>query len=458
MSNVEKEQVTPAVQTTEQGSDSGFTDCAVPLDKRERWPSMAYAWFGAAMFVGLYYAGVELGTSMGNLSNALLAIVCGAVFLALFISLNGIMGYKTGCTASLLGTYAYGSRGACIPGFHITDIGWNVMSTAQLAVIVNAFFPQIDTRVYCILFSMLFLTNSFVGFKPMVKLNKIAMPILLLTGLYGLLRLQIITPGGLPAVFQIEHPYTISIGTGITIVVGTWISGTSRAADYFRFAKSTKDTVIAAFMGFFCGMMICICVGAFWGAGTSTSSISETLVTLGGGMVVFGLIMFTLQTWTTDEHNGYTTGNALPLCSKALCGEERIHRRPTIAVMIAICIICCGFGVEKYFTPFLNILGIFLPVIGAITIADFYIMSHTRFHWSGHKNFYALDVNDEEVQHHKFNPAVIPTLIGGALVGWFVKFGISAVNSMAATVILYCLFTVLFAGSRKKEAAKNHIA
>ena len=67
-------------------------------------------------------------------------------------------------------------------------------------------------------------------------------------------------------------------------------------------------------------------------------------------------------------------------------------------------------------------------------------------------------MNDEEVQHHKFNPAVVPTLIGGALVGWFVKFGISAVNSMAATVILYCLFTVLFAGSRKKEAAKNHIA
>lgn len=53
---------------------------------------MVYAWFGAAMFAGLYYAGLGLGTSMGNLSNALTAIVCGVLFMALFIAFNGIMG------------------------------------------------------------------------------------------------------------------------------------------------------------------------------------------------------------------------------------------------------------------------------------------------------------------------------------------------------------------------------
>lgn len=74
------------------GGSSGFTDCSVPLDKRERWPSIVYAWFGAAMFAGLYYAGLGLGTSMGNLSNALTAIVCGVLFMALFIAFNGIMG------------------------------------------------------------------------------------------------------------------------------------------------------------------------------------------------------------------------------------------------------------------------------------------------------------------------------------------------------------------------------
>jgi len=457
MNKVEKEQVTPAVQPADQSGDNGYTDRAVPLDKRERWPSMTFAWFGAAMFVGLYYTGVELGSSMGKLSNALLAILGGCVFLAGFVTLNGIIGYKTGCTAALIGRYSYGSRGAAIPSFHITDTGWNIMSTAQIAVILSAIFPMIDSKVFCILCSILFLTNSFIGFKAMVMLNKIAMPILLFTGLYGLFRLHVITDGGLLAVFGMENEATIAIGSGITIVVGTWVSGSSRAADYFRFSKSTKDTVIAACVGFFAGLIICLVVAAFWGAGLGSSEIVPTLMSLGGGMMFFGFVMFTLQTWTTNEHNGFVTGNAIPACTKALWGKERIGRSTTIAIMIVLCIIFCGFGVENIFTPFLSVLGTFLPAIGAISIADFYIMSRTKYHWSGHKHFYKFDVNDPEVEHHKFNPSSVPAIIAGTLVGFLVDWGIAAVNSMVVAVIVYCVCCLIFSSHRQKEAAKNTV-
>ncbi|MBQ3963957.1 MAG: cytosine permease [Firmicutes bacterium] len=438
-------------------TDAGYTDRAVPLDQRRTWPSMTFAWFGAAMFVGLYYSGVELGSSMGTLNTALLAILCGCVFLAGFVTLNGIMGYKTGCTAALIGRYSYGSRGAAIPGFHVTDTGWNIMSTAQIAVILAAIFPVIDMRVFCVLCSVLFLTNSFIGFKAMVTLNKFAMPILLLTGLYGLFRLHVITDGGLMAVFGMQQEQTIALGAGITIVVGTWVSGSSRAADYFRFAKSTKDTVIAACVGFFAGLIICLVIAAFWGAGIGAGEIVPTLTTLGGGMMFFGFIMFTLQTWTTNEHNGFVTSNAIPACTKAVWGRERIKRSTTVAIMIILCIIFCGFGVEKIFTPFLSVLGTFLPAIGAISIADFYIMSRTNYHWTGHKHYYNFDVNDPEVEHHKFNPSTIPGILAGVLVGFLLDWGIAAVNSMVTSIVVYCICCILLSGVRKKEAAKNKV-
>ena len=42
-------------------------------------------------------------------------------------------------------------------------------------------------------------------------------------------------------------------------------------------------------------------------------------------------------------------------------------------------------------------------------------MSKTKYHWTGHTHYYDMDVNSEDVTHHKFNWAVIPALLAGLL-------------------------------------------
>ncbi|MEL7625201.1 MAG: cytosine permease [Clostridiales bacterium] len=438
-------------------SADDYADVPVPKDERVTWPQLTYVWFGAAMFVGLYYAGVELGTTMGKLSNAIIAITVGCLFLGTFVALNGIIGYRTGCNAALAGTYAYGSKGVFVPGFHIADIGWYIMMTAQFAAILHTLFPVIDARVFTIIFSMLFVTNGFIGFKQMARLNKVAMPILLFTGLYGVLRIHLITGGGLAEIFAREFPYTTPMATAITVVVGTWVSGSSRAADYFRWAKSPKDSIIASYVGFFFGLFICLMVGAMWGAGTGSTNIGTTLTMLGGGMMLFGVIMFFLQTWTTNEHSAYVTSTALPVAVKALTGEEKLKRRNVIVGVALLSVAVAGVGVEKYYIPFISFLGSIIPVIGASIIADYFIMSRTKYHWSGHKDFYSIPVNDEDVQHHKFNWAIVPSLILGTWIGLKATFFISSFNSLIGTIIIYCISTVIFSylGLQKQEIAKN---
>ena len=440
----------------ESALENDFVEEPVPAEHRVIWPSLAFVAFGMAMFVGLYYTGVQLGTSMGNLSNALFAILGGGIFLGFFMALNGLIGYKTGCNTALASIYAYGSVGALIPSFYVADLGWFLIMIAQFSLILSGLVPSIDSRVFCIIFSILFITNGFIGFKQMAKLNSMAMPILLLTGLYGVLRVHLITPGGLAGVFDKTFPDEISMGVAMTAVVGTWVAGASRALDYYRFAKRTKDVLIAATLGFTFGFLLCISVGAIWGAGSGTTNISDTLALLGGGMIFFGALMFFLQTWTTNEHSAYVTSAALPVFVKIVSGKN-VRRRTIIAFNAILAIAFSGIGLEKYFLPFLQIMGILIPVIGAILLTDFFIVSRTSFHWTGHKNFYQILVTDEDVTHHKFNCAVIPTLVIGALIGWKLQVGIPAINSLFGTMLCYIIFSFVFSMLQinKAEISKN---
>lgn len=425
----------------------------VPESHRKSWVDLTFVWFGAAMVAQLYQAGVTVTISTGGLPNGLKAILGGALFLALFTALNGYVGYKTHCNSALSARYAYGSVGVAIPGFHIADIGWYVVNAAMFCSIMATLFPAIDIKVWAILISMLFITNNYIGFSKMVILNKITVPVLIFTGLFGIYRCSTL-PGGFSGIWTNVFPQSMSVSAGVAMVVGTWAAGCSRAADYMRFAKGAKDSFLASFLGFFFGFMLCIVTGAIWGAATGTSEIAATLSML--GMVGLGALMFFLQNWATCEHSSYITSTSLPITIEVVTKKKFPRRFIVLGVgLLAVCI--CGLDIQSYYVPFCSFLGYLIPPIAAVTIADYFIMSKTKYHWTGHKNYYDMDVNSEDVTHHKFNLATIPALIVGLLLGWRLNWGISSLNAFVGTIIVYCVCGVLFyyLGLQKKEVALN---
>lgn len=432
-----------------------FPDSPVPSESRVTWRQLTFVWFGAAMVAQLYQCGVTIGTGMVTLSQSLEAIFWGALFLAVFVGLNGIIGQVTGCNAALSGTYAYGSKGVVIPGFHIADIGWFVVMIAIFANIMSTIIPQIDIRVFCILFCYLFMTNGYIGFKQMVLLNKIAFPILALVSFYGLYQVNSL-PGGIAGLFEKTFSSNFTMGAAITAIIGTWSAGASRAADYFRFAATGKDTLISSFLGFFGGFTLCIGCGAIWGAASGSTDIGQTLVML--NMIILGGIMFFVQTWTTGEHSAYITSTALPLSLEVITGKKFRRRYIVLAVGI-IGIVIAGLDIQNYYVPFISFLGYVIPVIGAIVMTDYFIMAKTKYHWSGHQNFYSIPVNSEDVQHHIFNLATVPVLLIGMLISWLVPWGIPAVNGLIGTALVYIFFNIVFSmmGVYKKEIERNEL-
>ncbi|WP_346708644.1 cytosine permease [Massilistercora timonensis] len=439
----------------ESASHSGddFQYEPVPEGKRQNWYDLVFVWFGAAMVAQLYQAGVTVTIGTGGLPNGLKAILGGALFLALFTALSGYVGYKTHCNAALSSRFAYGSVGVAIPGFHIADIGWYVVNAAMFCSILVTLFPAIDIKVWAILISVLFITNNYVGFSKMVILNRFAFPVLLFTGLFGIWKCAQM-PGGLGGIWENVFPQTMSVSAGITVVVGTWAAGCSRAADYMRFAKDAKSSFLASFLGFFFGFCLCIICGAVWGAATGTSVIADTLSML--GMVGLGCLMFFLQNWATCEHSSYITSTSLPITIEVVT-KKRIPRRFIVlgVGIIAVCI--AGLDIQSYYVPFCSFLGYLIPPIAAVSIADYFIMSKTKYHWTGHKNYYDMNVNSEDVMHHKFNWATVPALIVGLLMGWKMTWGVASINAFIGTIVVYCVFCMIFyfMGFQKKEVALN---
>lgn len=430
--------------------DDDFSNIPVPMKYRHKWTHIMFVWFGAAMVAQLYLAGVNLSLGTGSLKNAFLSIIGGSLFLGIFVALNGIIGQKTGCNSALSSTYAYGSKGVVIPSFHIADIGWYVVNIAIFSEILHVIIPAIDSRVFCILFCYLFITNGYVGFDQMVVLNKIAAPILIIVSIIGLYKVQTINPGGIAAIFDKVFPSTMSVGAGITAVIGTWSAGASRSADYFKYSKRATDTLLASLIGFTFGFFLCIGCGVIWGGFSETTSIGKTLSII--GITTLGAIMFFVQTWTTSEHSAYITSTSLPIAYKTLTGKYLPRRFIVLACgVIGICI--AGLNIQSYYVPFISFLGAIIPVLGGIVIADYFIVSKTDYHFTGIKNIYDISVLSEEVQKNKFNPCTIPALIVGVFVGLYIKVGIASVNAILSTIIVYVIASIIYAKNKKNIKA-----
>jgi cytosine permease len=157
----------------------------------------------------------------------------------------------------------------------------------------------------------------------------------------------------------------MTIGAAITLVFGTFVSGGTQATNWTRFAKSGKTAVIATLLAFFLGNGLMTLIGAFGALVYQQADIVNIMVAQ--GLATLGILMLFLNLWTTQDNTVYNF-------AIAGCNLVRTQRRKTVTIVgAAIGTVLAVLGMYEWLIPFLILLGTFIPPIGGVIMASFFV-------------------------------------------------------------------------------------
>ena len=219
----------------------------------------------------------------------------------------------------------------------------------------------------------------------------------------------------------------------LTICVGSFISAGTLTPDFTRFAKSPKSAVSSAVIAFFIGNSLMFLFGAIGAMAFGVADVSEVMMLQ--GLMIPAIIVLGLNIWTTNDSALYASG----------LGFANIFKLPKkqIVVVNGILGTLSAMWLYNNFVDFLTLLGSALPSIGAIILADYFIVRKKQYQAFSTTKFKAV------------NPIALFAWLCGIILANFVP-GIPPLNALIGTSVIYVI-TMKLASYRQTVAVKNPI-
>ncbi|MBD1915157.1 MULTISPECIES: cytosine permease [Cyanophyceae] len=398
----------------------------VPEVSRRSLISLAPILVGFTLYSGTLFAGGLIGPSFQFWPNLVALIVIGNLILGLYAALLGYIAGQTGLSTVLMARFSFGNVGSrwvdFILGF--TQIGWYAWGSALMAQLLNtlAGVPESWNWLIILFFTYAFCSTAYFGYQAMDWLSRVAVPAMVLLMLMSL-TVASRDVGGFTGLQQAAIADPLPLGAAITIIVGTFVSGGTQATNWSRFAKNGKMGFIATLIAFFLGNGFLIFSGAFCAKVYGEPDIVKVMAQQ--GLVVGGLILFFLNMWTTQDNTIYAF---------SIAGSNMFRSgRRTLFVLggATIALFMAWGGIYEGLVQYLILLGTFIPPIGGIIMADYWIYRRGQF-------------PSLETPQPAFNwPGVIAYLGASAsayltgLAGW----GIVPVNGIVSALVIYVVLS-----------------
>lgn len=407
-----------------QNKDTEYSLSAVPQTHKTQgiWAAMVVL-VGFTFFTPSMTAGGNLGIGM-NAGRFFAAMLLGNIFLGIYCGILGYIGQKTGLTLDLLAHHSFGTSGSFLPSalISITQIGWFGVGVAMFAIPV-AELSGIPVWILIIVTGIIMTLTAYRGIQALAVLGSIAVPLIALLGIYSV-RWGVHEVNGFANIFSSNPEHPLTLAAGIAIVVGSFISGGTATPNFTRFAKTAKIAVIATVVAFFAGNSVMMIFGAVGGAVTGVADIFNILILQ--GLAIPAVITLGLNIWTTNNNALYTAGLGVSNITK-------VPMKPMVLVGGLIGTITANW-LYYNFVGFLNLLSGMIPPVGAVIILH-YLMHRKEYH-------------DQTAKLAAYQLNGILSVIIGALVGIFLKWGIKPLNSLVAAAVIFVLLELI---NKKKE-------
>ncbi|MFB4168354.1 cytosine permease [Virgibacillus sp. JSM 102003] len=347
----------------------------VPQHERKGWIKLTFVWMGGIVALSAIVLGGTLGAGL-PLSQAVIASFIGSFILAVLSALCSIVGAKTGLSTALVSRFALGKYGSYAVSVIIALalFGWfgvqlDLFGASLHNVLINGLNINIPPLILVLIGGVLMTTTALVGYKAIEKLSLLAVPLLAILLVSSLIKVMSDKSMGEITKAPITGD-AMTMGSAISLIIGSLAIGAIIGPDISRYARSTKDAVISSFMGYFAGFSIVLIIAAILAKATTQSDIVEIMLSLGWGTAA--LLVLILAQWTTNDNNLYSSALGFSVIF------QRIPK-PVLSVMAgAIGTGMAVAGIYDNFIPFLNFLSAFIPPIGGIYVAEF-IVNREKF-------------------------------------------------------------------------------
>lgn len=401
---------------------------AVPQHARRSRTSVSLVWLGFPMVISGAALGASLTLGMGY-KSAVAGIILGNLFLFFYVGLLSQLAQKSGYNFAMLCRTTFGSRGFSIASGLLSTlvIGWFTVQTALVAVNVNLAFGW-NLALWAAISGALFTGVSIAGIKALTWIGAISAPLFVIFGGYAAIDAisasswsTMVSYGGDPTAEK------IALGVAVTLVASFFIDSGTMTPDFNRWAKTRTDSWIATAAAFPVGCAFAMLIGATVAAATpERPELFTWLADKGGAIAVLATIFMFINLGSVCSHCLYNA---------AVGWAHLTHQKyRVIAVIFGIIgTLIAMTNAWEYFIDWLNFLGIIVPPIGAVIIADHFLP------WTRHAGKDAFDLAG--IQVIRYTPFI--SWASGSLVALYLNYNLpefsTVIFGFITAVVVYSL-------------------
>nr|WP_067289276.1 cytosine permease [Marinobacterium profundum] len=396
----------------------------VPLSERRATWDVSLVAAGYCIAMSGLFTGAALMAGM-ELFQVIIAALIGNTVLALYGGLLGAAGAREGVGTAMLARHAFGREGSKIVGLvlAITMLGWFSVQVGFFGNTINALFPEggilTQPKIAAFWGGILMIGTAYLGYKGLSLVSRIAIPAVVITAAWGALT-AVNSAGGWEHIASIVPPESFGLGTGIVIVVGSFAAGASAQADITRYAKDEKAAWISTVFGYMCANAFVILAGFLTSVSTGTGDLPSAMVSLGLGAPA--LVVLIAAQWTTNDNNLYTSSLGLSALVKL--------KKSVIVLITGLFATAIGvLGMADYFINWLIILGIAIPPMAGILIADYYVLNGRKYSFG------------EGVRYNKWNLTTFVSWGFSSVAAYNIEWGSGAINSLFLGFVVYIILS-----------------
>ncbi|MDX8457572.1 purine-cytosine permease family protein [Mesorhizobium humile] len=348
----------------------------VPMSARRTTFSVTTVWIGFPMIITGAMTGSILVLGMG-FRNALTAMIIGNVIMFAYVGALGVLGTRRGTNFALLASIVFGKKGYVFASGLLSTLllGWYAVQTGITGALISSAY-NLNYVAMTIIAGLLYIGITFVGVRGLHLIGLISVPLFVVLG--GWVMLDAASKTTWDAI--IAYPgnngqATMTMGVGLTVVLALFIDAGTVSADFNRWAKDTRSSVIATFSAFPLANLLAMLIG-----GITTAALAVPNANPFGADNMFGYMNGKQMAFLSFLAFVFLYCNLGSVCAHCLynsaTGWSRIFgsRMRLFAVLLgAIGIVVAAGNVWAFFIEWLSLLGILVPPIGAIILVDQYV-------------------------------------------------------------------------------------